>query len=197
MSVRPGTANIEIIEEPIATIAEQANVSMVFVYDCVLELTVAERGLAGLHLSETLLSAPKSKNYDAIENDTPRDWPKRFDVKNWGFLVARAEGLRVGGAVIAFDCANASMIDRAGQAVLWDLRVAPDFRQLGVGVKLFAAVEEWALTRSCDQLKIETQNNNVAACKFYQRQGCELGAINRFAYPQRPDEIQMLWYKKL
>lgn len=36
----------------------------------------------------------------------------------------------------------------------------------------------------------------VAAC-FCQRQGCVLGGIRRFAYPQFPQEIQLLWYKDL
>ncbi|MDR3615859.1 MAG: GNAT family N-acetyltransferase [Candidatus Obscuribacterales bacterium] len=188
---------VDIKEESIATIAEQANVSIAFQYDRLLELDIAKSGFGGLLLTEKLLAAPEIKEYDASEGDAPKDWSKRFDLKSWGFMVARSEGLRVGGAVIAYDCAEVNMIDRPGQAVLWDLRVAEDFRQQGIGALLFAAVEKWALERGCDQLKIETQNNNIAACKFYQRQGCELGAINRFAYPKRPDEIQLLWFKQL
>ena len=38
---------------------------------------------------------------------------------------------------------------------------------------------------------------NVAACRFYASLGCELGAINRFAYPSLPDEVQLLWYREL
>lgn len=187
----------EVKEEPIETVAEQADVSILFRYDRVLELSAVEDGLGGLRLSEKLLSAHRVKNYDARKNDSPSDWSKRFDLRNWGFIVARCEGLRVGGAVIACDCGEVNMIDRPGQAVLWDLRVAEDFRQQGLGAVLFTAVEKWALERGCDQLKIETQNDNIAACKFYQRQGCELGAINRFAYPELPDEIQLLWFKQL
>ena len=29
------------------------------------------------------------------------------------------------------------------------------------------------------------------------RMGCELGAMHRFAYPELPDEVQLLWYKAL
>ena len=47
------------------------------------------------------------------------------------------------------------------------------------------------------QLKIETQNTNVRACRFYERQGCQLRAIHRAAYPELPEEIQLLWYKDL
>ena len=46
-------------------------------------------------------------------------------------------------------------------------------------------------------MKIETQNINVVACKFYAGQGCTLGAADRFAYPELPDEVRLLWYKDL
>jgi len=49
----------------------------------------------------------------------------------------------------------------------------------------------------CRQLKIETQNTNVQACRFYERQRCRLHAIHRAAYPELPEEIQLLWYKDL
>lgn len=39
--------------------------------------------------------------------------------------------------------------------------------------------------------------HHVAACRFYSRQGCVLGAIDRFAYPELPQEARLLWYKDL
>ena len=82
-------------------------------------------------------------------------------------------------------------------AVLWDIRVSPEARGRGVGSALFAAAEAWAKARGCRELKVETQNVNVPACRFYMRQGCVLGAVNRRAYPGLPAEIQLLWYKDL
>ena len=82
--------------------------------------------------------------------------------------------------------------------VLWDLRGrSPEARRLGIGSDLFAATERWAIARGCRQLKVETQNVNVAACEFYSSRGCQLGAIHRFAYPDLPHEVQFLWYKNL
>jgi hypothetical protein len=49
-------------------------------------------------------------------------------------------------------------------------------------------------------MKIETQNVNVAACRFYASMGCELGAINRYGYagvPAVAHEAMLLWYYKL
>jgi len=46
-------------------------------------------------------------------------------------------------------------------------------------------------------LKVETQNANVGACRFYARHGFVLRAANRFAYPLFPAEIQLLWYREI
>ena len=52
---------------------------------------------------------------------------------------------------------------------LWDIRVLPNQRGRGIGRQLFRAVEEWAKERRCTLLKIETQDINVPACKFYEK----------------------------
>jgi ribosomal protein S18 acetylase RimI-like enzyme len=65
------------------------------------------------------------------------------------------------------------------------------------GAVLFRAAEDWAAARGCGWLKIETQNVNAAACRFYQKMGCTLGGIDRFAYPELPREVQLLWWKAL
>ncbi len=82
-------------------------------------------------------------------------------------------------------------------SVLWDIRVAPDARGKGVGSALFQRVEAWAQAHGCRQLKVETQNINVRACGLYVRNGCELRAVHHAAYPELPEEIQLLWYKDL
>ncbi|HZH89024.1 MAG TPA: GNAT family N-acetyltransferase [Pyrinomonadaceae bacterium] len=156
----------------------------------------AARG--GFVLTKRRLDTPYAKDYDALEAESPARWAERFDVSNWLFLAAHSEGRRIGGAALAFDGAGVEMLEgRSDLCVLWDIRVAPEARGQGVGSALFRAAEAEAAARGCRQLKIETQNINVPACEFYARRGCELRAINRFAYPQLPDEIQLLWYKEL
>jgi GNAT superfamily N-acetyltransferase len=86
---------------------------------------------------------------------------------------------------------------RRDLSVLWDIRVAPDARGKGVGSALFQRVEAWAQAHGCCQLKVETQNINVRACGLYARNGCELRAVRHAAYPELPEEIQLLWYKDL
>ena len=61
----------------------------------------------------------------------------------------------------------------------------------------FHAAERWAWARDCRRIEVETQNINVPACRFYARHGCELGAINRLAYKNLPDEVELLWFKNV
>jgi hypothetical protein len=46
-------------------------------------------------------------------------------------------------------------------------------------------------------IEVETQNINVPACRFYARMGCRLGAVDRQAYPEFPNEVQLLFYKRI
>jgi len=104
----------------------------------------------------------------------------------------------IGGATVAYDTPGLDMLEgRSDLAVLWDIRVVPAHRRHGVGAELFKAAETWALERQCRQLKVETQNVNVTACRFYARRGCVLRAAHRQVYPRCPAELQLLWYKDL
>jgi len=189
---------IELREERIAALAEYARVPIAFLVDRILEASIERHGLGGIVLTERKLDVPFVKDYDAIDGGNPSQWAEHFDLSKWGLISAYSGGQRVGGIVIAFNTAGVSMLEgRADLAVLWDLRVRPELRRHGIGAALFQAAEKWAVGKGCRQLKVETQNINLAACKFYARQGCALGAINLFAYERFPGETQLLWYKQL
>jgi GNAT superfamily N-acetyltransferase len=188
--------HVAVAEEPMPDLTAYAFVPIAFVVRRVLDVAVLHGGLGGFALAEHDVHPPYVKDYDALEG--PASWAERFDLGSWGWMAARAEGRRVGGAVVAWDTPGLDMLEgRRDLAVLWDIRVAPDARGRGVGAALFRAAETWASARGCRTLKIETQNVNLPACRFYARQGCVLGAIHRFAYPALPDEVQLLWYKDL
>ena len=170
-------------------LGEHARVAIAFEVRRVLDVVGQDNDPGAAVLAERTLEVPYVKGYDP-------EWD--FDPSNWGLIAAYSNGRRVGGAVIAFNTVGITMLDgRSDLAVLWDIRVAPEVRGEGVGSALFRAVEKWATARGCRQLKVETQNVNLPACRFYQRQGCVLGGIRRFAYPEFPQEVQLLWYKDL
>jgi len=189
---------IEVTEEPMTALAEYARVPMIFTVDRVLDVTNRSDGQDGFALSERRLEVPYEKDYDAVAGERPLQWARRFDLSKWALFTARFPTRIAGGATVAFDTPGLTMLEgRRDLAVLWDIRVSPDARRQGVGSALFERVEAWAQRHGCRQLKIETQNTNVRACRFYERQGCRLRAIHRAAYPQFPEEIQLLWYKDL
>ena len=163
-----------------------------------LEIELVEEGLGGMLLHQVEVEKPYVKDYDSY-GEIPTDWPKKFDVSNWGFFLAMVEEKLAGGAAVAFHTNEVIMLeDRKDLAVLWDLRVDPAFR--GVGIALFRHAAEWTRNRGCQQMKVETQNVNVPACHFYQRMGCSLGEIRRFGYAAVPavaKEVMLNWYLDL
>jgi GNAT superfamily N-acetyltransferase len=183
-----------------------ASIPISFWVERVLRVQPVDGGLGGLCLVEEPVPEPYLKDYDNIEmedpdQERPTRWPTTFDVSNWAFFLAFHNDTPVGGAAVAFDSPGVNMLEgRRDLAVLWDIRVHPGHRGQGVGSALFRRAAEWARSRNCRQLKIETQNINVPACRFYAAMGCHLGVINRYAYlsvPSIAHEVMLLWYLDL
>ena len=86
---------------------------------------------------------------------------------------------------------------RTDLAVLWDIRVRRKYRRSGIGSQLFDKCAELAKRQGCTRLKIETQDINVPACRFYAAKGCELRGIHHGMYAEYPDDVQFLWYLNL
>jgi GNAT superfamily N-acetyltransferase len=148
-------------------------------------------------LSARQVAVPYLKDYDAV-SDRPTEWSQRFDISKWAFFAAFAAGQRVGGVAIAYDTPDLDMLEgRIDLAVLWDIRVDRPHRRRGVGTALVAAAASWAFRNGCRQLKVETQNTNVAACRFYTREGFVVRSARHGVYSEQPAEIQLLWYKDI
>lgn len=165
---------------------------------CVFDVASPTDGGRPPTLVERVVDAPYVKDYDAIEGAGLRHVAREFDVSNWGKFSASIHSRRVGGAIVAFDTPGVVMLEgRRDLAVLWDIRASPAERGRGVGSALVRSVEAWAIARGCRWLKVETQNVNVPACRFYASQGFMLGVANRAVYPDLPGEVQLLWWKAL
>jgi GNAT superfamily N-acetyltransferase len=169
----------------------------------VFRVEAIDGGLGGFRLVEERIANPYVRDYDSHGDDNPTAWSADFDLDRWGIFLATDDGERpVGGAAVAVDAAVYPMdrFQRRDLAVLWDIRVHPDHRGRGVGSKLFRHAADWARRRRYGQLGLETDSANVPACRFYHRQGCELGAIHRFGYagvPEVADNAMLLWYLEL
>ena len=188
---------INIAEITPERLGEYERIPSAFEVKTILEVELVEGGLGGMRLYEVPVK-PYIKDYDA-GGELPTDWPKRYDVTKWGFFLAKMVGEPVGAAAVAFDTTGVFMLEaRRDLAVLWDIRVLPEAR--GAGILLFNHAAGWSKRRGCSQMKIETQNVNVPACRFYQRMGARLGEIHRHGYAATPavaHEVMLNWYLDL
>ena len=71
------------------------------------------------------------------------------------------------------------------------------FRNQGVGRALIQQAIEWAKMKGFPGLMLETQDNNVSACHFYESCGFELRGLDTHLYKASDpstDEIALYWY---
>ena len=174
---------VEIREESAAALPEHGAVEAAFTVERVYHVARTRTGAPVLR--ERRVADPWRKDYDAVPGNRPADWPGRFDVSGWTLVSAWREDRRVGGIVIA------------ERTLIWDLRVDPALRGAGIGGRLFAAAERWIRAHGGRRVEVETQNVNVPACRLYESRGCRLHRVDPGAYADFPDEVQLLWQKRL
>ena len=96
--------------------------------------------------------------------------------------------LVVGFLIIWKDWNNYGWID--------ELRVLREYQNQGYGKALILEAEKWAKSKGLIGLALESQDNNLIAARFYQKQGFVIGGINRQLYKSfKKDEIAVFWYK--
>jgi len=153
------------------------------------------RGLDGFTLVETSVE-PYIKDFCTGEDETVERW-KRWDLSNWAFFMAFDGERPVGAAAVASRTEGVDMLSgRDDLAVLWDIRVDDAYKHQGVGQRLFDMAVDWSRDQGLAQMKIECQNDNVPAVKFYHKQGAVLSAIDEYAYYNQPEhrqEAQFIW----
>jgi len=85
-------------------------------------------------------------------------------------------------------------------AFVEDIRVDMHHRKEGIGKMLICFARDWASVKNLQGIMLETQNNNVRACKFYESCGFKIGGFDKALYKginKDNDEIAMYWYYML
>jgi ribosomal protein S18 acetylase RimI-like enzyme len=57
--------------------------------------------------------------------------------------------------------------------------------------------KQWTRERNLAGIMLETQNNNVSACKFYENCGFRLEGFDKYLYKsinRETDEVALYWY---
>lgn len=187
-----------VIIQPVSAgdLDEYARVPIRFDQYSVLEVHEIDDGLGGLRFVETATRSTV-KDSDELDGQRPTDWPERFDLSRWSFALARDRAAAIGAAAWVIGDPGIHLLrGRRDAALLWDLRVAPDHRRRGVGTALFDHVVEDARAQGCRELRVETQNTNVAACRFYSARGARLAEVDRYHYIDTPEtarEVMLIW----
>ncbi|MCH5286907.1 MAG: GNAT family N-acetyltransferase [Christensenellaceae bacterium] len=80
-------------------------------------------------------------------------------------------------------------------AFIEDICVAQSARGQGVGTGLIKKAIEWAKNANLIGLALETQDNNLLACRFYAKCGFVIGAVNTMLYRHLDhEEYAVFWY---
>lgn len=109
-----------------------------------------------------------TKTYDA--DDSPAE-----DVESYGVFVNNALAGKIDLAPAWNDLASIEQIV-----------VAREFRQCGIATVLIDFAKSWALSKQLKGIRLETQTNNVGACKLYLKNGFKVGGFDSFTYRTQP-----------
>ncbi len=82
-------------------------------------------------------------------------------------------------------------------AYVEDIVVDAAFRRRGVGRALIEQAKHWTISNHLPGIMLETQNNNVAGCRLYERCGFILGGFDVYLYrgiDPGTEEVALYWY---
>jgi len=84
-----------------------------------------------------------------------------------------------------------------GYAYIDNFIVGRDFRRLGIAKALLRKAFAWSQSNNLPGIALETQNNNLPACRLYESCGFQLGGFDSNLYRGlNPDtrEVALFWY---
>jgi streptothricin acetyltransferase len=146
-----------------------------------------------------LHSTDSSINYSVIKIPP---YEKRYgemdDLMDWADYVSHPDRTMyvalAGHHIVGFVAAKRNWNQ---MAYVEDIQVDKRYRGHGLGRQLMNKIKEWAVGQGMVGMMLETQNNNVRACKFYERYGFVLGGFDQYVYrgiKEVANEIALYWY---
>ncbi len=162
-----------------------------FVSDSILE--VHKRGAGATvcwELSERRLAQPfdKGRRYDLLPED----------LEQIAGRIAGGNGLYLkvvdAGRIVAL--LDLELVSWNNTAFLWNILLDRAYRRRGIGRRLFERAIDFAREHGARAIILETQNNNMPACRFYQAMGCDLVGLNDLYYSNQDleyGEVALFW----
>jgi ribosomal protein S18 acetylase RimI-like enzyme len=155
---------------------------------------VVERTGSGIEVGWRLLERPLPKPYD-------KGHRYDFDEREQEHIRQRyrqGDGLHL---VVEYRGRIAGILDIVPHewnhtAFVWNIMLDTAIRGQGVGRALWERAVDWARRQGYRALMLETQTNNVPACKFYAAMGCRLEGIRDMLYTNHDierSEVAIFW----
>jgi len=183
--------DIQIRDLTLEDVPRLREINPTFVSDTVLKVERGEEGMeVAWRLHEVPLAQPfdKGHGYDPTEEELA-ELRRRLQRGQGLYLVAEA-----GGRIVAL--LEVEPQEWNHTAWVWDILVDWNYRRRGVGRSLMQRAIAWAKERDYRALSLETQSNNINACRFYQRMGFRLTGIREDLYTNEDiakGEVAIFW----
>lgn len=167
-----------------------ANIDGSFIVDSTLVLQ-----LIGQQIGYTVKERPlRTKSYDdeQPEEDTIEDYSNYIGNPHQIIYIALVNNQVVGQIVLKRNWNKFAYVE--------DIKVDKQYRGYGLGKKLIEQAKRWAKDGGMAGIMLETQSNNVRACKFYESCGFVIGGFDSYVYrglDKDSDEIAIYWYLML
>ncbi|KZE72045.1 streptothricin acetyltransferase [Paenibacillus jamilae] len=161
-----------------------------FIVDSILVLH-----FTGQRIEYTVKERPFSKkNYDddQFKEDIAQDYSNYIGNPNQIIYLALVNNQVAGQIVLKRNWNKYAYVE--------DIKVDKLYRGFGIGKKLIEQAKRWAKDGRMPGIMLETQNNNVRACKFYESCGFVIGGFDSYVYrglDKESDEIAIYWYLML
>lgn len=130
---------------------------------------------------------------DMTIEEKASEWKKILNPKTTDISVITHRNKFIGGCITVTNSPQCNMLKGdMSNAVLWDIRVHPNFQNCGLGEMLVNISKDYSKKMNCTRLLIETQDNNPKAINFYLKHGASLLETNKDAYPKELNETQYI-----
>ncbi|UKS27317.1 GNAT family N-acetyltransferase [Paenibacillus sp. HWE-109] len=151
--------------------------------------------LTGQRIGYTVKEKPLSKkSYNDLlfEEETEKDYSNYIGNPDQIIYLALVNNRVVGQVILKRNWNKYAYVE--------DIKVDKQYRGRGVGRKLIEQAKRWTKDGGMPGIMLETQSNNVRACKFYESCGFVIGGFDSYVYrglDKQSDEIAIYWYLML
>jgi len=184
-------SNQSVLRTGVKMIERVSKLSAVAVASADFSFTVFEKAL--LPFNEEGLG--KIKTIPAYEKIYVRDDDLYVEPNDTCRMIATAS---VKGEVVGYVAVSRSW---NGCAQIDEIMISRPHRGAGIGRALMDEAVLWAKQNNLSIMRLETQDTNVAACRFYERYGFKLGGFDRHLYDavdtDQRAETALFWYLPL